>query len=218
MRRETRVRLAYVTSAILSIAAACRPQQWSPFYYYLGEKIWLDVDSTQIVAGGLNAATIASSRLAAARIPVDSVVSLFPVMRDHVVAFLHPDAHGASAARAREALRGDDGLVFVSYVYRLRGERALMLPVNRLIVRLRDGASASAVEEIAQRYQLTIESVPDSTRGSFNYSLTWRQPDATRDPMEIATEISELPSIAWAELDNISDAHRSTTRPPVSTK
>ena len=184
-----------MSSSVLADAAG-------DFYYYQGEKLYLDVDPTRLVvvgsttdraAGALRSLGVTAER--AERLPA----------LDHWLLRLSPTTTVAQATVARATLKADRTNKFVSNVYRLRNTTDEVIPLNRVIVAFKPSVSAAQRDSLISALDMHVVRPPRPDSG-FTYHVL-EYPTDSVSTLRVAALLDRHPLVAWADPDKISNRH-----------
>ena len=174
----------------------------SSFYYYQGRPIPLDIDPTQIVVESQvkNLAPIANALLVGVGASVSDSIAL-PQAANHRILLVRggSEQHLGSVIKA---LRADARFSFVSAVYNTRAGHHRMLPLNRVMLRLKVGATAAQVDSINKVLGTRTISPPVPDSGYLSWRLAYPR---GADPLRIAQQLDRSTIAEWADPDVISD-------------
>jgi subtilisin family serine protease len=186
----------------LALSSAA-PSDDQPFYYHQGERVMLDVETTELVVASRlpGAAAVAREVLAGMGITPTGDAEL-PQAAGHRLITLPASTPRTSAVAARERLRQDTRFQFAVLGYRTRAEGARVLLLNRVAVRFRDGTSRGEIESIATRLGTRVVREPNPARGALDY---WLEYGPRTDPLAVAAALDRHPRVAWADPDKVSD-------------
>lgn len=179
------------------------PTDDTPFYYYQGERVLLDVEPSELVVASQAADAGAAAREVLAGLGITPVAEVqLPQAAGHRLITLPASTPRERALEARNRLRQDARFKFASVGYRTRGARSQMLLLNRVGVSFREGVSRGEVHAIAAQLGTRVIREPDPSRGAFSY---WLEYGPQSDPLAVAAALDRHPKVLWADPDNVSD-------------
>ncbi|HET7622212.1 MAG TPA: S8 family serine peptidase [Gemmatimonadaceae bacterium] len=202
---------------------ASSPVASAPFYYYEGQKIYVEVDPSRLVVddgdgdprrmaqmtpqqiafAGEQVVRSAQDVLTPLGISVDTSHALIQ-MAGHWVMHLRTVPGAASMRVARDNLVSSGRFRFAAPAYRFPGSGGDYLLVNRLSVRFKESASRAQIDSLARAHHLTLirPARPDSGVSWYSY----RYPaDLGLDALALVARLNENALVEWAEPDNIAD-------------
>ncbi len=180
--------------------ASSAPQPSGFFYYYQGQPIQLDVDSSALVVGSSLPAPQAAIGEALSGAPASGIERL-PQAHDHWLvhlAGLSQNAFGAAVAR----FRADARFTFASHVFRLHEDGSRVIPLNRLLLQPKAGVVASTVDSLARAFGMFVVSNPDPRRGFLWYTLSY---PVHGSPLDVAAALHGNPLVELAEPDFVGE-------------
>lgn len=186
----------------------------TPFYYYQGQKIYLNVDPSRLVVSGVHGVDPASAVTAIARAVLSasgvSLDSVEPIMQepDHDLAYLPQATPAAVTAGFRAALAKNPQFRFVSPVYTTQVGGAQVVPLDRVVVKFRSGISDAQITALADSMGLAVERTPKPDSGFSAYWFTYPANPST-NTLAIAAALDQNALVSWADPDKISDRHLS---------
>jgi hypothetical protein len=169
LRKVVNVRA--VTLVILAIASGChdsptdsaqlptRPSfslaadSAGEYYYYQGDKVFLDVDPTRIVVV-TRTPTVAAAALRGIGIATDRQERL-PQASDHWLFRLSATTI-AQAIDARASLKANGRYRFVSNVYKTHNSGDDVIPLNRVTVSFKPGVSSSQADSLITSFGMAV--------------------------------------------------------------
>lgn len=200
--------------ALVSLIAACADlsepessqQQASsfksvPYYTYEGNPIYLNIDASRVTLSavpGVAHDRIRASLLAVGLDRAELKSSLAQSAAFELILPGTPSVEDAVAAATR--LRGDRTFAFVANTYRTQEAGEAVVLHNRLVVHLRDGAGAGAIERLDRELGTRLIRGP---RGAFDEYVLAYPPDV--DPLAFALTVAEQPEVAWVDPDKTSE-------------
>src|SRR5712692_1819290 len=120
-----------------------------PFYYYQGQPIYLQIDSTRVVVETTEPSALAAAQSVLAPLGVatqdDGIIGQ---STSHHRILRLAGATAQAAQRALQLLRADGRFTFASHIYNTLEGGHLMMPLNRLAVRFRPGVTVQQVDSI----------------------------------------------------------------------
>jgi Subtilase family len=177
----------------------------SPFYYFRASKssptyaIPLTVDPTRMVVEASGSVDV-GTELRDRGMNIEQIRTLRVVGRVHSVVDLRSDTPRKLAEATRSTLRSDSRFTFVSSAYEeATGNR--ITPVNRLVVRFKDGVSREQIDAFVSREGMQFLRRPSQ---DWNRPVYWLTYPRDRDPLAVAASVSEHPLVEWASPDKIS--------------
>jgi subtilisin family serine protease len=179
------------------VSGAPAPGSERPFYYYLGQPVYLDVDSSAFIVEADSASAEVAVRDALDGLAVASVNPTPQARTLYLVRLVdrpNADAHRAALAR----LRSDSRLTFAVPALRWSEDRSPVTLVNGVIVQFRQGVSGVAALALADSLGLEVRRAPLPDSGFSTY--IFRYPRGS-DPLAIAARLSEHPLVEWADPD-----------------
>ncbi|HSU12752.1 S8 family serine peptidase [Longimicrobium sp.] len=215
LRRGALLRL--VPAGVALLAAACTdrndpplaPSALSPaaatsqagdFYYYGDRRITLEVDPTQLsVESALPPQAAARAVLATMGMDVRGVTALPQAPGHWLLAVSGGDAVRARAAA--RALRADPRFAFAANVFRGAGTDSRVVLLDRVAVRLQDGATRADVAKLNAEYGTRVVREPVEAEPD----VWWLAYPRGGDPLEIAARLEEDPRVRWADADKVQD-------------
>jgi hypothetical protein len=167
----------------------------SPFYYFRGQRVYLDVDHTQFVValdsyvGDDVIRTALQSEGVAAR-------EVRPLLSEegHFLVQLVDDASDELSRSVLRLLRQDPGVKFAASAFRY--QTSTVLVVNRLLLRLKDGLPHGVIQRLVSSVGGTILREADSLRPWFEVEYF-----RDSDPLAVASQLAEYSIVKWAEPD-----------------
>ncbi|HEX2076674.1 MAG TPA: hypothetical protein VHG08_03165 [Longimicrobium sp.] len=206
IRSAFRAVLACVSAAVL---ASCSDpvgpdieRQSRPFYYYEGQRIFLNVDPTRLTVVPVAQGDTNRVRQVLAEVGLTPQLMQPLWMENHW--FVHLPA-GTSAARAEAAarrLRLNEGVRFASAAYRVGDDCPLFL-VNRLVVAFKPGTD----EERIQRLNTAL-GMRNELFTTFGTRLYEYPAQMEHTPLELAAHYHRQRIVEWAEADAINGCLR----------
>jgi len=184
-----------------SVAAAADTA--GEYYYYQGQRIYLDVDPTRMVVEGPSPDRAAAA-LRRAGVAIERSSPL-PQARDHWVLHLAGSATAQQARAARASIIGDRGFRFVSNVYKVHGAGSDVVPLDRVLVRFKPGTSAIQTDSLINALGMQVVRPPRPDSGFAYYVLAY--PRDADSPLAIAALLDRHPLVAWADPDKVGDRH-----------
>ncbi|RKH66546.1 S8 family serine peptidase [Corallococcus aberystwythensis] len=169
-----------------------------PHYLYQGAPVYLDVDPSRLVVSGTAGAsesalrgTLSNAGLAGA------ILERMPLQDDAFTVRLAKQATVVEAQRLAEALRQEGRYGFVANMYQWQGGDVVLH--DRLIVHLKDGADAGAIERINKEWGSRLLRGPEG--GSEEYLLAYPK---GADPLAFALAVGQRPEVEWVDPDKTS--------------
>jgi subtilase family protein len=174
----------------------------TPYYYYQGDKVFLDLDLTAlIIATPLGDPTTAVEQaLVGLAAPQLTKLTQLP---DHWLATLAPGTNAAAVDTAIARLRGRSDITFAAPAYRYAVDGSPVQLLGRLAVRFRQGVAQASIDSVLSSLQLTLVRAPKPDSGWFYHVVTYPK---ERDPLEIAAILDRDPLVLWADPDKITGA------------
>ena len=210
-----RVQRVCLVGVLLLSAAACNdrpvmPEEPSmalrPFYYYQGEPVYLTVDPTRIVVAGDE--VLVRNAVANTARGLGLGADVASLWRDHLIVRLS----GSSAYQAERMVNRlwqDSVVEFASKTYRTEEGGHAFVPVNRVDVFFRSGAS-SQIAALIESYDLSVIREPQPDFGFFTYAFKYPR---GADPLIIAQQLQNEEAVEWAAPDVISGIRPSSVPP-----
>lgn len=169
----------------------------APFYYYQGEKVYLETVPGQFVVkakAGVDLPAAAREALADRGLAVRPGRAL---ANGHQVIEV-PGATRGEAKGLAERLYNHPGLGFASPTYETQAGGDDVLLMNTVMVMFEEGTSRSDIEQLNDRFGTTIQREPALEKG-WRYHVL-RLPEAGgKSALEIAAAYSESPLVKWAD-------------------
>jgi hypothetical protein len=178
-------------------------RQSTPFYYYEDERIYLQVDPTQLtvvpaVAGDTNRVRQVLAGLGM----TPEAVRPFG-MENHWIVDLPAGITEARAEAAARALRLNEGMRFASAVYRVRGDSCSIYPMKRLVVQFRRGVDEGRIERLNTGLGVLNEEFTSWGPRLYDYP-----PEMAFTPLELAAHYHRQQIVEWAQPDVINGCIR----------
>lgn len=181
--------------------------QGDPFYYYAGERIFLE------------GAPYMTFRIADGAGPdVALEIATAAGVRDTARRLLQADGHWVadlstkiSAAKVVANAHDDPRVTFASIAYKTVSGGDTILLVDRVVVRFKKSASTAQINSLATELGLELERPPQPDSGIFEYYFRYPKPAGSRPPLAIAAELSENSLVEWADPDKISNRRLAKT-------
>jgi serine protease len=217
LRKVPKVHCA--TFVILSIAIGCQDSPTGPlhaplqpslsfaadsggdYYYYMAEKIYLDVDPTRMVVV-TSTPDIATRALSSIGMTTERTERL-PQAPDHWLVRMSPGTTTAQAASARATLKADSRYRFVSNVFKTRKTGDDVVPLDRVIVSFRTGVSSAQAGSLISAFGMRVIRPPRPDSGFTYYVLEY--PRDSVSSLRVAALLDRNPMVAWADPDKISN-------------
>lgn len=177
-----------------------------PFYYFHGAKIFLDVDSTQLIIAARSSD------------PVRQALSLRGLAADSIVPAGVPNywrvrIGGVPSAVARSQLRTvlkqGGSFPFVSWAYATHDEHAPIHLVDRVVVQFRSTTSPTQIDSLVAALGLHVERRPRPDSGLTTYWFSY--PDTASEPLQLAAALDQHPLVEWADPDRLAYARPAST-------
>src|ERR1043166_2864333 len=172
------------------------------FYYYQGQKMYLDVEPTRLVVEGI-APDRATNALRGLGIAVQRLERL--PARDHCLIRLSAGTAKEQARSAVAALKANREFKFVSNAYKLRQTADDVLPLDRVIVSFKPSTSAARRDSLIAAFGMQVIRPPRPDSGFNYYVLAY--PTDSASPLRVAAALDRHQLGAWAEPDKISNRH-----------
>lgn len=193
-------------------APPAEPQEVAAFYYHGDERIPLAVDPGQISlslkgfepAGGSPRASaeIPAVRAALLATGVDAgVVQQITSAPGHVLVELPAGRTAAEAVRRVAELRASGRFDFVANSFRHQDGGARVTLVDRVVVRLRDGAGPADVARLNAEFGTRVVRGPSAMEPH----VWWLSYPAGADPLEVAARLHRHSVVAWADPDKVQE-------------
>lgn len=199
--------LAGAAASCADLAGPDVDRQSSPFYYYEGEKIYLQVIPTVLTAVPEVAGDTARLRgvLADRGIAPDSMRPLQIGVPGHWLLHLPRETSARTAENAARALRLAQGVGFASAAYTPREAYCPLYLIDRLAVQFRAAADSGAIARLN-----AATGVRGETREVWG-ARTYQFPaDLAATPLELAAHYYRHPLVQWAEADRVTTCLRLT--------
>ncbi len=180
--------------------ASSAPQPSGFFYYYQGQPVQLDVDSSAVVVASVLPAPQAAIGEALSGAPTSGIERV-PQAHGHWLVHLtglSQKAFGAAFAR----VRADARFTFASHVFRVHEDGSRVIPLNRLLLQPRAGVGAATVDSLARAFGMLVVSSPDPRRGYLWYTLAY---PIHASPLDVAAALHGNPLVELAEPDFVGE-------------
>jgi len=174
----------------------------APFYHHRGKKVYLQVDSSQLVVNSSDPSvtSVVASAVALSGAQIQQHHALGGEENDFL--FRLGGSTGPALRQVVTALRKDDRMLFVSPVYTTVASGAQVIMVNNLDVRFGNGVPAAQVDRFALRQGLIVLRAPFRDAGYDAYRF--RYPPGA-DPLKLAVTVHENPLVQWSSPGFIGD-------------
>jgi Subtilase family len=115
--------------------------------------------------------------------------------------------HGVNQSRADVVARLADtpSIKFVHPVLRFAGDTFDLFPLNRIVVKYRDGFAQSSIAEVEKRFGLRVERAPSADSGRFEVWYTMNTKRET--PISLSRELAKMSIVEWVTPDWLSAAY-----------
>ncbi len=174
-----------------------------PFYYYQGQPIYLQIDSTRVVVETTEPSALAAAQSVLAPLGVatqdDGIIGQ---STSHHRILRLAGATAQAAQRALQLLRADGRFTFASHIYNTLEGGHLMMPLNRLAVRFRPGVTVQQVDSINKVLGTRTISPPVPDSGYLSWRVAY---PVAADPLAISQTLYRSPLVKWADPEVISD-------------
>ncbi len=183
------------------------PTEDQPFYYYDKQPVPLEVDPTRLVLTSSQPVIAIARQLLGRHVQVETEEDLADRGEPgHRLLGFSAGTSRRAAAQARAVLKADNRFAFVSNVYRGVASQAEFIPLNRLIVRFKDGVTRSQIDSLNTALGTSIIREPQPDSGWSVYFLKYPA-RSTSTPLEVAAQYDQHPLVAWADPDRF-DGYR----------
>jgi hypothetical protein len=168
-----------------------------PFYFYEGQRIFLRVDSSRLIAvleAGADTSLLRTT-LASQGATTDSIRPL-PLPRHWLIHVRRSNRSGPEIERIARNVRLTPRVEFASAAYLPLGADCPLLPVNQFVVRFREGATEAEIDLL--NASTGVQAGADRT----SLLRTYRYPSRMGStPLELAAFYHHRSIVEWASAD-----------------
>ncbi|MEX1187577.1 MAG: S8 family serine peptidase [Gemmatimonadaceae bacterium] len=171
------------------------------YYYHQGEKVYLDLDPTRLVVVSPAPYPVADA-LRAIGITSGESERLLQAP-DHWLFRLSAATTAEQAVAGSTLLKGDRRYRFVSNVYKTRHGGDDVIPLNRVVVKFRQGVPDVRADSLIAVFGMRLVRPPRPDSG-FTYHVL-EYPRDSVSSLRVAALLDRHPLVAWADPDKISN-------------
>lgn len=180
---------------------ATRAPEELPFYFYQGEKLYLNVDSSGFVIASESNDPIADLGDELSGLAAGTPVRLSQ-LPGHWVVTVSGMPNGSAYRAALARLRASRRLRFASSLYRVATDGSPVTLTGRLAVRFKTGVPRSAIDTVFATLGVRVLREPQPDSGWFYFVLGYPK---NGDPLAVAASLDRSPLAEWASPDMISN-------------
>jgi subtilisin family serine protease len=200
-----------ITCALAALSAACsdvsEPMDAAllelplmgerPYYLHQGQPVYLDVDNARLVVSAVGGQSEVELKASLSMAGLDGArLEYMPFMPNAFMVHLASNASPREVMKAVSTLRNDRRYGFVANVYRWEKDGSDVVLHNRLVVHLKKGFGAKAIERLTREFDAQILREPHG--GAEEYWLTY--PKGV-DPLVFALLLGQRPEVEWVDPD-----------------
>lgn len=188
---------------IAEISSSFTPEK--PFYWFSGEKIFLEVVPGLFVVRPRSGDPVEVVRRVLATTQLGPVERELDLGDGHAVvsvAEVRPDPVTAHAVA--RILHDHSGLTFASPAYRGENGGSRIFPLDVVLVKFEEEASRAEIDALNDELGTTVQRSPEGVPGLTWYSLRYPE-SGDRDVLWIAAAYAEHPLVEWADPNKVAE-------------